>query len=225
MRNTEGRPPPRTAVGERREPDQAGDAERREAEVARVEDRDDQHGAEVVDDRERQEEDLERERDARAEERQDADREGDVGRHRHAPAGDRGLAQVEPGVDRRRHHHAAERGHHRQGGALPAGELADQELALDLEADDEEEDRHQAVVDPVREREVEARAAERDPRLDVLHVPVEPGPGRVGPSEGDERRGDQDDAGGALGREEALDGTEQSPQWRGAGGVDARHRP
>jgi hypothetical protein len=103
---------------------------------------------------------------------------------------------------------------------VPAGELADQELALDLEADDEEEHRHQAVVDPVGEREAEARAADRDPRLDVLHAPVEPGPGRVGPGEGGQRRGDQDDAGGALGGEEALDGAEQGPQRRrGAGGA------
>jgi hypothetical protein len=143
-----------------------------------------------------------------------------------APAGDRGLAEVEPGVDRRRRQHAAERGHYRQGGALPAGELADQELALDLEADDEEEDRHQAVVDPVGEREVEARTAERDPCLDVLHVPVQLGPRRVGPDEGDQRRSDQDDAGSTLGRKELLDGAKQKPHRRRIAGStrDIGHR-
>jgi hypothetical protein len=74
-----------------------------------------------------------------------------------------GWPEVEPGVDGRRHQHAAERPRDRQGGALPAGELADQQLALDLEADDEEEHRHQAVVDPVGEREAEAEGARVTP--------------------------------------------------------------
>ena len=102
-----------------------------------------------------------------------ADRERDVGRHRHAPADDAGLAEVEPDVDQRRDHHAAERADGRQGGALPAGELADQELALDLQADDEEEHRHQHVVDPVRQRELEAERADVEARVDVLHPGIE----------------------------------------------------
>jgi hypothetical protein len=170
------------------------------------------NSAKVVHDRKRQEQDLGRERDAWAKQRQDTDCEGDVGRHRHAPAGNRGLAQVEPGVDRRRHHHAAGGADDRQGGALPAGQHTNQELARDLQADDEEEDRHQPVVDLVGEREVETRTAECDPCLDVLHVPVVLDSGRVRPSEGDERRDNQDDAGSTLGREEALHGPEQELQ-------------
>ena len=37
-------------------------------------------------------------------------------------------------------------------------QLADDELALDLEADDEEEDRHQPVVDPEMDRRLETRS-------------------------------------------------------------------
>ena len=59
---------------------------------------------------------------------------------------------------------------------------------------------------------METRTAERDPCLDVLHVPVELDPGRVRPSEGDECRDNQNDAGSALGREEALHGPEQELQ-------------
>ena len=59
---------------------------------------------------------------------------------------------------------------------------------------------------------METRTAECDPCLDVLHVPVVLDPGRVRPSEGDERRDNQDDAGSTLGREEALHGPEQELQ-------------
>ena len=47
----------------------------------------------------------------------------------------------------------------------PAGEMADGELALDLEADDQEEDRQQAVVDPVPQRHAEAGVAEREAEM------------------------------------------------------------
>jgi hypothetical protein len=50
---------------------------------------------------------------------------------------------------RRRQHHPADGGD--RGQRRPAGiaELTDDQFALDLQADDEEEHRHQAVVDPV----------------------------------------------------------------------------
>ena len=63
-----------------------GDEQPGERNARRVEERDDDDGAEVVDDREREEEDAQRSRNALAEQREDADREGDVGRHRNAPA-------------------------------------------------------------------------------------------------------------------------------------------
>ena len=41
-----------------------------------------------------------------------------------------------------------------------ARQLALDDLALDLEADEEEEDRHQAVVDPEQQRLVESEGAD-----------------------------------------------------------------
>ena len=51
-------------------------------------------------------------------------------------------------VDQGGRHHAADRGHDRQGGHAEPPQLARDDLALDLEADHEEEQRHQPVVDP-----------------------------------------------------------------------------
>ena len=46
-------------------------------------------------------------------------------------------------------------------------QLAEQQLALDLEADDEEEDRHQPVVHPVPKVELERRSGRRARRASV----------------------------------------------------------
>lgn len=51
----------------------------------------------------------------------------------------------------RRQDHAAQGGKARQRGLLPTGQLADVELALDLQANEQEEHRHQAIVDPMFE--------------------------------------------------------------------------
>ena len=50
---------------------------------------------------------------------------------------------------------------HRRPGAV--GQLTDGELALHLQADDEEEERHQAVVDEVLDRHLEVGLAELKP--------------------------------------------------------------
>ena len=52
-------------------------------------------------------------------------------------------------VDQHRHRHPAEPGEHRQRDAPSLSQLAHVELAARLEADHEEEQRHQALVDPV----------------------------------------------------------------------------
>jgi hypothetical protein len=123
--------------------------ERSPGDPARVEERDDEDRADVVDDRQGNEKDLERQWYARAQERKDANRERNVGRHRDAPARSAGAGRVERRVNPGGHDHAAECASDGEYGVSPRGELSDQHLALDLEADQEEEDRHQAVVDPV----------------------------------------------------------------------------
>ena len=62
-----------------------------------------------------------------------------------------GAAGVEGEEDAGRHDHPAERGDRRQGDRPAVAELADDQLALDLHPDDEEEHRHQQVVDEVAE--------------------------------------------------------------------------
>ena len=51
--------------------------------------------------------------------------------------------------DRDRQRHAADGGDRRQRRGAPVAQLAHHQLALDLQPDDEEEHRHQPVVDPV----------------------------------------------------------------------------
>ena len=74
---------------------------------------------------------------------------------------------VERDVDDRRHDHAADRRDDRQHRLARLGQLADDDLALDLEPDDEEEERHQPVVDPVLERLRERPVPDLDTDLDV----------------------------------------------------------
>ena len=64
-----------------------------------------------------------------------------------------GIAGVDRDIDQRRNHHAAGGGDARQDAARPGRQLAVQHLALDLEADQQEEHRHQPVIDPVRDAE------------------------------------------------------------------------
>lgn len=66
------------------------------------------------------------------------------------------------------------------------------ELSLDLETDDEEEDRHEPVVDPVLEvfGQNEATVTEADGHLGVPQIPIRGAPRRVGPDQG-HHRGDQ----------------------------------
>ena len=59
-----------------------------------------------------------------------------------------GVAVVDGGEDERRHQHAAERGERRQGGGPRVAQLAQEQLALDLQAGQEEEQRHGGVVHP-----------------------------------------------------------------------------
>jgi hypothetical protein len=176
----------------------------------RVEDGDDQDRPDVVDHRERQQQHAQRWRHPPAQQRQDADREGDVGRHRHAPAAAAGAAGVERGIDDGRRQHAAHRGEQRQRRPAQVAELSLVHLAPDLEAHDEEEDRHQAVVDPEVQRPGERPGADRERGVGVPQGVIGAGPRRVGPDHRDRGGGDQRDAAGGLDRQEALDRAEQT---------------
>ena len=70
-------------------------------------------------------------------------------------------------MDRNGHQHAAEGGCKWKGRATWIAQLAQHELALDLESDDEEKDGHQAVVDPVVKRETQLEAGQAEPDRDL----------------------------------------------------------
>ncbi len=186
--------------------DPGGREEPRQREAVRVEDRDHGDGADVVDDGERQQEHANARRHARAKQREGAEDERDVGRHHDAPAVRARAASVEGRVDQCRPDHARERSDrgHRRG--TPVAQLSERELTPDLEADDVEEPRHQAVVHPVLEIEVDrADAAERDRELRVPELEVALRPPGVRPDERDERRGEQEPGAARLGGEELTD--------------------
>ena len=149
-----------------------------------VGDRDHEQRDQVVDDDEREQEHAQAVRAARADEREHPERERRVGRHRDAPAVRRVAAGVEREVDAAiGDRHPAERGEHRQRDAAALAQLAHVELAPRLQADDEEEEHHQAVVDPVAQVLGERVAADADRELGPPHG-CGRSPGRCSPRRG-----------------------------------------
>ncbi len=122
---------------------------------------------------------------ARSEQREDSERERDVGRHRHSPTARACAACVPRGEDQRGNDHAAECGDHRKRCAVGVSQLTLGQLSLDLEADDEEEEGHQDVVDPLAHRE--------RPEIGPPHGRVR-GRIEVRPCHGRDRGGDEREA-------------------------------
>ena len=178
--------------------------ERDEVDVLRVRRGDHDQRHEVVDHRQRQQPEAQA-RAARRHEREDAERERRVGRHRRAPAVRPGAARVEREIDRDRDRHAAERRQHGDGQSAPLAELPLVELPLGLEADDEEVEGHQALVDPLAQVVGDARAAEPDRQLRRPDRLVGVRPRRVRPHERRDRRREQRRRAGGLGVEEVAD--------------------
>ncbi len=109
-----------------------------------------------------------------------------------------------------------------EGGPAERGKLADQDLALDLEADDQEEDGHQAIVDPVEERLRQVQATEIDGELGPPQVGVCRRQRRVRPQQRERCSGDEEHAArGACSRELAKRSEQAVHRWRCIG----RHRP
>ena len=191
--------------------DSGGDDEKHRFEVRRVEDSDDNDRSDVVDDRQGQQEHLDRSRDSRPEEGDDTERKGDVGGHRDPPS----VATVAAGVDRhedhRRHDHPTERGHCRKGDCSTVTQLADDQLALDLHPDDEEEQAHQQVVDQVQQVLVELVVADldADPGGQERLVAGRP---EIGPHQRGDRRADEQDAAGSLDVQEADERLRHDPR-------------
>ena len=185
--------------------DQCRQAEIAEIDLGGIEQGDHGHRSQVVDDGQRDEKGQQPPWHPVAEQRHDTDGEGDVGRHRDPPAAHSIGTGVEPDIEQRRHHHAADGGDHRQHGIADVRQLPHQHLALDLQSDHEEEDGHQAVVDPVVHRVLEDAAASGEAHLQVKQVLIGLVEGAVGDDQGDDGTADEQDAGGGLAVQELLE--------------------
>ena len=122
--------------------------ERGPIEPCGIGDRDDRDGAEIVGDRHARQEQLEARRRAAAEQREDSDRKGDIGRRRDRPAANEIAGPRDRDIDDGRQRHADGGSDQRQTTARGIAQIAFQPLALDLQPDEQEEDRHQAVIHP-----------------------------------------------------------------------------
>ena len=139
--------------GERTGGDETRDVDRR-----RVEERDDGDCHDVVDDDRCRQEHAQFDRHPGAKQYDERDGERCIGADGDAPR----VSQVRRGkgcVDERRQHDPAKGGEHRQRAGAQRRKMARGELALDLEADDEEEDGQQSMVHPMAQRIREAISA------------------------------------------------------------------
>ena len=140
--------------------DQRGEERRRQGQrdqldVLGVDGRDHEQGDQVVDHQQRKEAHPQP-LGSRCDQGEYAERERRVGRHRGAPALRSRAAGVEGEVDQHGHRHATRGGERGQREALPLPKRSEVELPLGLQPDDQEEERHQALVDPLPQ-------VERDP--------------------------------------------------------------
>ena len=191
------------------------DGERDERDLLRVGDRDDQQRDQVVDDDHREEEDAQPDRPPARDQREHAERQRGVGRHGRAPAGGALAPGVDREVDRGGGDHPAEAAEDRDGDARALAQLSDVELALGLEPDDEEEQGHQALVDPAPQVGGELVVAERDRELGLPQRRVGVG-GDVRPRERHERRDHERGGAAGLGREIAAHGRREVAHPGGA---------
>ena len=113
-----------------------------------VDDGDHDQRGEVVDDEDGEDEHPHPVGHVAAEHREQAERERGVGGHRDAPPVRARQPRVEQQVDPDRHGHADHARHERQHEPAALAQVAEVELAPRLQADDQEEQRHQAAVDP-----------------------------------------------------------------------------
>ena len=165
------------------------DEERDDGDRPAVDDRDHEQRDDVVDHRDRQEIRTQAVREARAHEGEQPERECGVRRHRRSPAVDRVVARVDRQIDPHGHDHPGEPGQKRQCHAPPFAQLAEVELAPRLQPHHEEEERHQAAVDPTPQvlpqlpvPEPHGKAGTPD-RLVRRRVDVRPHQGRDGRAE------------------------------------------
>ena len=122
--------------------------------------------------------------------------------------GERVVAVVDGDVDRGGEDEAADGAEARQQGLARRGQLPVDELALDLEADQQEKHGHQAVVDPQQQRFREPAVADANLERDIQQVAVDGRKGRVGQHDGNGGGGAQQETGGCLVPHEFTNGVD-----------------
>ena len=148
--------------------------------------------------------------DAAADQTEDAERERGVGAHDDSPAPGGRLAGVEREVDEGGRRHAAYGGQYRRGNAPSFAQVAHVELATDLEADYEEEQGDQTVVDPVAEVERQFVGTEAECELGGPHPFIDVRPARVRPGQSRQCRSQQNNRTRVLCRDERTQRYRQS---------------
>ena len=200
------RRPPRHAKPVQHEEDREqdpGGEKRRRGQLARVEDGDDGNRPYIVEDRDAEEEGLEGRRDAVAEEGENTEGEGDIGRRRDRPPGHRArISPVEERIERGRHEHSTGGGKRGEGRGRAARQVPLEHLPLELEPDQQEEDGHQAVVDPEEERLGEAGGPDPDLHLEFEERRVKPLERGIRDDQAEHGRDHEDDPAGSLQTEE-----------------------
>ena len=168
-----------------------------------VEDSDDQDPAKVVDDRESQQEQLQPRWRATAEHRQHTQHERYVRRDRHPPSTCVLGPEVQREEDPRRNDHPPDSGQDRKRRGSRLTKLPHDQLSLDLQTHDEEEERHQGLVDPLAGvlAHLQRPRSERQRRLPdvVIAAWVE-----IGPEQPDDGRHEEDEASRGLPGNELL---------------------
>ncbi|MPM31613.1 hypothetical protein SDC9_78169 [bioreactor metagenome] len=133
----------------------------------------------------------------RTDQREHRDGEGDVGGGRDRPAVVQRRVRAGDGeVDQRRHGHPARRGDDRGDGGAEAAQIAGDELAFELQPDEEEEHRQQAVGRPRAHAQVEVPGRVADGQVTQREIAV--GGRGVRPDQGQRRHPDQQPAAHGL---------------------------
>jgi hypothetical protein len=202
---------------ERRRPRQGGHFE-----IVGVDRADHGQRDEIVHDEHREEEGAQALRRARRRDREETEPQGSVARHRDPPAGGGGPAEIEGEVDRDGRRHSADGSEQRQHEPPSLAQLSQVELAARLEPHDEEEEGHQAAVDPFARRQANARVANghghgRLPDLLVRAADVRPDQAR-------ERGRDEDCRAARLRTDEPAQRRETARPHGALGEPAGRHR-
>jgi hypothetical protein len=180
-----------------------------------VEQRDDEDGHDVVDHGEGQQESAQRPGREPAEQCQDRQREGHVGGHGHRPPLEPPAVEVDREVDERGREDPAQGGGHRNRRIAPVAERSVQRLALDLERDEVEKERHEEVVDPFPQALAELERAGSDGDLGAPEGRVAPRR-EIGPQQGHRRREQQQQPAAGLLSQERLERLRDAPGDRTA---------